>query len=196
MSNYLSWSGGKDSTACVILAHEHNIPIDRILFSEVMFDKKNNISGELPEHIDFVKNVAIPKFTEWGYKTEILHAKKDYLDVFYAEIVKGPRKGQLHGFPLGGRCIINRDTKLKPIHDFYKSCGEVTQIVGIAIDEPKRLKRLEGTNKISLLAEYGLTEEDAKSLCIEYGLLSPVYENFTRGGAGSARIQGSQSFQD
>ena len=47
MKYICSWSGGKDSTAQIILAHEHNEPLDLIIFSEVMFDK--NISGELPE---------------------------------------------------------------------------------------------------------------------------------------------------
>ena len=46
-----SWSGGKDSTASIILAHEHNEPLDAIVFSEVMFDLKNKISGENPRHI-------------------------------------------------------------------------------------------------------------------------------------------------
>ena len=31
-----------------------------------MFDE--NISGELPEHIDFIKNRAIPVFESWGYE--------------------------------------------------------------------------------------------------------------------------------
>ena len=48
-----SWSGGKDSTATIILAHIHHEPLDEIIFSEVMFDEK--ISGEIPEHIDFIK---------------------------------------------------------------------------------------------------------------------------------------------
>lgn len=56
MKYIASWSGGKDSTASIILAHEHNEPLDLIIFSEVMFDE--NISGELPEHIDFIKNKA------------------------------------------------------------------------------------------------------------------------------------------
>ena len=59
MKYIASWSGGKDSTASIILAHEHNEPLDLIIFSEVMFDKE--ISGELPEHIDFIKNKAIHK---------------------------------------------------------------------------------------------------------------------------------------
>ena len=43
---FFSFSGGKDSTASIILAHEHKEPLDLIIFSEVMFDE--NISGELP----------------------------------------------------------------------------------------------------------------------------------------------------
>ena len=49
MKYIASWSGGKDSTASIILAHEHNEPLDLIIFAEVMFD--NETSGELPEHI-------------------------------------------------------------------------------------------------------------------------------------------------
>ena len=41
--NIISFSGGKDSAATVILCHEHNIKVDRILFSEVMFDKEINV---------------------------------------------------------------------------------------------------------------------------------------------------------
>ena len=66
MKYIASWSGGKDSTASIILAHENNEPLDLIIFSEVMFDK--NISGELPEHIDFIKNKCIPLFKGWGTK--------------------------------------------------------------------------------------------------------------------------------
>ena len=72
MKYIASWSGGKDSTASIILAHENNEPLDLIIFSEVMFDK--NISGELPEHIEFIKNKCIPLFESWGYKTKILHS--------------------------------------------------------------------------------------------------------------------------
>lgn len=48
--------------------------------------------------------------------------------------------------------MINRDIKTKAIHKFLKNINEdFIQYVGIAIDEPKRLERLNGTNKISLL---------------------------------------------
>ena len=78
----VSWSGGKDSTASIILAHIHNEPVDSILFAEVMFDISNGISGENPRHIDFIKNKAIPLFESWGYRVDIVHSDRDFLSVF------------------------------------------------------------------------------------------------------------------
>lgn len=56
------------------------------------------------------------------------------------------------------------------------------QYVGIAADESKRLARLAGTNKVSLLAKYGVTEAEALALCKRHNLLSPIYEFTSRGG--------------
>ena len=51
--NYVaSCSGGKDSVATLLLAAQHNEPLDEAVFSEVMFDK--DTSGEVPEHRDFI----------------------------------------------------------------------------------------------------------------------------------------------
>lgn len=88
------------------------------------------------------------------------------------------------GFPTYGRCGVKRDLKLKPIKEFYKSVGdEITEYVGICIDEPKRLDVLHRKkNNISLLEKYNYTEDMAMTLCIEYGLLSPVYKFSKRGG--------------
>jgi len=182
MKYIASWSGGKDSKESIILAHENKDPLDLIIFSEVMFDK--NISGELPEHIDFIKNKCIPLFESWGYETKILHAKKTYLDNFFREPTRGKRfgRGLRIGFPMPMKCDINKSLKVKPIRDFYKSISEdVTQYIGIAIDEPKRLVRL-GENKISLLEKYKYTEQMAFDLCKRYDLLSPIYDFAPRGG--------------
>lgn len=186
MQTFQSWSGGKDSTASIILEHIHGLPRSTIIFSEVMFDKKRGISGELPEHIEWVHNTAIPLFESWGHEVKILRADKDYLDLFFHKPVNSPkpeRRDKFHGFLIAGRCAANRDLKIKPITEFYKSVkGDFTQYVGIAADEPERLKRLEGTNRISLLARYGYTEKMAFDLCREYGLLSPIYGYAKRGG--------------
>lgn len=188
MKYFHSWSGGKDSTAAIILDHIHGLPPSRIVFCEVMYDRKNGISGELPEHIDFVKNVAIPKFTEWGFAVDLITAETDYLENFFHVISqsRNGNNGKMRGFPLSGRCTIQRDCKLKPIADYYKCLGlkpaDFTQYVGVAIDEPERLERLRGTNKVSLLERYSYTEEMALELCREHGLLSPIYQFTSRGG--------------
>ena len=88
MLYFQSWSGGKDSTASIILEHVHGLPRSKIIMSEVMFDKKRNISGELPEHMEWVHNTAIPIFQSWGYEVEILRADKDYLICFFIQLKK------------------------------------------------------------------------------------------------------------
>lgn len=188
MKYIASWSGGKDSTASIILAHENNEPIDSIVFVEVMYDLKRNISGENPEHIKFIREIAKPLFETWGYPVHILRASRDFVG-FFNRIINNPRKhiehkGLKFGFPTYGVCGVKRDMKLKPMNDFYKDVkGDLIQYVGICADETKRLESLhKQSNKISLLEKYGYTEEMAKQKCIEYGLLSPCYKYSRRGG--------------
>ena len=90
-----------------------------------------------------------------------------------------------------GHCDVQRDCKLKPIRDYWKhQKKDVVQYIGIAIDEPKRLDRIAKTkDKVSLLKKYGYTEEMAKTKCIEYGLLSPIYAFTNRGDVGSVQMQ-------
>ena len=184
----MSWSGGKDSTASIILAHENNEPLDTIVFCEVMYDLKNNISGENPEHIKFIKEEVKPLFESWGYQVEILRANRDYLDFFH-RIIMHPRKhmdhkGKKFGFPVYGMCGVKRDLKLKPIDQYYKSISdEIIQYVGICADEKRRLTSLRNQpGRISLLEKYGFTEQMAREKCVEYGLLSPSYQFSDRGG--------------
>ena len=186
MKYIASCSFGKDSIASIILAHIHGDPIDMVLYSHVRFEK--DISGEHPEHINFIYNVAIPRLKEWGLDVEIVEAKKTYIDSFY-HVLKRSKKperiGKYRGFPICGLCAVNRDIKIKPIKDFYKTqnMDDIVQYVGIAIDETKRLNRMhEKGNQVSLLEKYKYTEAMAYGLCKKYGLLSPVYEFSKRGG--------------
>lgn len=189
MKYIASWSGGKDSTASIILAHENNEPLDLIIFSEVMFDE--NISGELPEHIEFIKK-CIPLFESWGYETRILRSDKTYMDCFHHRTVRGKNVGMKKGFVMFGHCDVQRDCKLRPIAKFWKSFDEeYTQYIGIAIDEPVRLDRVvKIKNQISLLKKYRYTERMALDLSKKYDLLSPIYEFAPRGAVGFAPTQG------
>lgn len=183
MKYIASCSMGKDSIATIILAYLHNEPLDLVVYSEVMFDK--DISGELPEHRDFIYNVAIPKIEkEFGYKVKVLRSENTFMSEFHRVITRGKHKGMIRSFPIGSMCCINRDCKVPPITKFYKEIKEpVTKYVGIAIDEDKRLKTLhKDKTKVSLLEKYGYTEQMAYELCEQYGLLSPIYKFTKRNG--------------
>jgi len=68
--------------------------------------------------------------------------------------------------------------------------NSVVWYLGIASDEPERLKRLDGVTKISPLDAIGWTEADARTWCEENGLLSPIYTTATRGGCWFCHNQG------
>lgn len=179
-----SCSFGKDSIATILLALENNEPLDRVVFAEVMFDHEKGISGEIPEHIEWIYNTAIPKLESMGVKVDVVRAEKDYKWFFTKGVItKGKWKGLHYGFPLGGHCVVNRECKSRLILRYYKQFEDcdICQYVGIASDEIIRLKRL-NKNQVSLLAKYGYTERMASNLCKEKGLLSPIYETETRGG--------------
>ena len=162
-----NWSGGKDSTASIILAHENNEPLNIILFVEVMYDHKRGISGENPKHMAFIENTAKPLFESWGYQVVILRSAKDYLS-FFNHIIQNPTKHKEHkglrfGFPHTGTCGIKRDCKIKAINDFLKTFDEqVIQYIGICPEEHKRLTSLhKQENSMSLLEKYGFSEKMA-----------------------------------
>ena len=176
-----SLSFGKDSLATILLAKKHGEPLDEAVYCEVMFDK--NISGEVPEHRDFIYGTAIPALERMGVKIIVLRSEKTYVDLFTGRVTRGPKKGMVRSFPICGRCAVQRDCKVRPIQKYQKSLPSNTvQYIGIAQDEQERLLRLEDGRQVSLLAKYNFTEKDAWEFCRKAGLLSPVYTFTDRGG--------------
>ncbi|MBO3280813.1 phosphoadenosine phosphosulfate reductase [Intestinimonas butyriciproducens] len=175
-----SCSFGKDSLAAILLAKKHGEPLDEAVYCEVMFDK--TISGEVPEHRDFIYTKGIPALERMGIKVTILRSEKTYVDLFTGRVTRGPKKGMVRSFPVCGKCYVQRDCKLKPILRYRKTLPpDTVQYIGYAKDEQERLLRLEG-RQVSLLEKYNCTEQDAKELCRQAGLLSPIYEFADRGG--------------
>lgn len=189
MRHILSWSGGKDSTAAIIYCHENGIPLDEIIFCEVMYSIKRGISGENPLHLEFIYR-AKELFESWGYKVTILRSDRDFLYCFNHIIEKAPKNphhvGKRYGFPLLGRCVIQRDCKLRPMKQYLRQLDFMdgyVNYVGICADEPDRLEALhKKPNSRSILAENGITQEMARQMCESYDLLSPTYEFSKRGG--------------
>lgn len=176
-----SCSFGKDSLATILLAKEHGEPLDEVVYCEVMFDK--GISGEVPEHRDFIYNKAIPALNRMGVEVAVLRAYQTYVGLFTGRISRGPKKGMVRSFPICGRCVVQRDCKARPIHRYLKTLpAHVVQYVGIAKDETDRLFRMEGRKQVSLLEKYNISESGARQLCEDAGLLSPIYSFADRNG--------------
>ena len=174
-------SGGKDSIATILISLEKNEPLDEVTWVEVMFDKET--SGEVPEHRDFIYNSLKPFCEENGIRFTVLHSPKTYEDVFHQTFKRGKNNGKKYGFARGRGCFVNRECKLKAFREYKRQQGSnIVFYVGIAADEPKRLKRLNNKKEVSLLAKYGISENAAFQLCKKYNLLSPVYEISRRNG--------------
>ncbi len=172
---------GKDFLATILLAKAHGEPLDEAVYCEVIFDK--NISGEVPEHRDFIYEKAIPALKKMGVKVVVLRSEKTYVELFTGLVTRGPKKGMVRSFPLCGRCAVQRDCKVRPIRQYQKSLSpETVQYIGIAKDEQERLLRLKNGKQISLLEKYNCTEKDARKLCEDAGLLSPIYAFSDHGG--------------
>jgi 3'-phosphoadenosine 5'-phosphosulfate sulfotransferase (PAPS reductase)/FAD synthetase len=176
-----SCSFGKDSIATILLALEHNEPLDRVVFAEVMFDHEKGISGEIPEHIEWIYKTAIPRLEQMGVKVDVVRSEKDYKGMAYRERKDGSYYGLKYAMP----CFANYHLKVHPIKKYlanFKKEYELIEYIGIASDEPIRLERIKNTNKISLLDKYGVTEKMALDKCKQHNLISPLYSSSSRGG--------------
>ena len=181
MKHVASCSFGKDSLATILLALMHSEPLDEVVYCEVMFD--DAISGEVPEHRDFIYGRAIPFLERNGIKVVVLRSEMTYIRSFYRVLQKGQSAGKLNSWPLCGKGCIQRDCKPPPIRAYMRSLGSgVVQYIGIAYDEQERLTRLEAEKTISLLEKYQKTERDAADICKRAGLYSPAYAFSDRNG--------------
>lgn len=140
MKRYISWSGGKDSTASVIIAHEQNISIDLIIISLPYFDKEKRIYADYPEHINFIFNKAIPLFKSWGYQVRVVSSDKDYKYWFFKQRIKDDSNyNKYYGWLLAGMCKMNGE-KVNPIKKLERMLINEgwESIVGIGVEEKER----------------------------------------------------------
>lgn len=171
--NVVSFSGGKDSTAMLIRMLELDYEIDEIVFADTYY--------EFPimyEYIDKVEDYIKENFDE-SLKITIIGTHKNYEDEMFGKITKGPRKGEVRGFPLTSfGCYWSRDAKQRTLKRYM---GKRKRFIGIAYDEKKRrIKNYKEENICYPLIDWKWTEQD----CIDYlkdkGLHNPLYDQFDR----------------
>lgn len=190
----LSWSRGKDSSALLVNVLQKRLPLNAIITCDIMFDK--NTSGEHPlmakwmDEAEQRVNYLLKKFGYENVKIIHLTAYKNFLEQFYTVKERGNHIGDRYGFPYPICAWCNGRLKLDPISKYIKKLLKkgycVIEYIGIASDEPKRLKRYKklttNNHKYITLAKFMITEQKASRTCKYWKLLSPKYENSFRSG--------------
>lgn len=173
MSDYhvVNFSGGKDSTAMLLLLIEKNYPIDEIIFVDTTKE-----FPEILENVDKVEQLISP--------LKITRLKLDF-DYFFSDIilVKGKNKGKSgYGWPdFRNRWCTTRKIRMM---DNYLDDIKYTakRYIGLACDEKHRVDR--GTkykNVLYPLVDWKMTEQDCLKYCYSRGLdLGGLYNKFSR----------------
>lgn len=178
MKHIVSYSGGKDSTAMLLKMIEKNMPIDEIVYCEIMATPI--LGAEYPEMYDYLDKVDEYLMKNIGKKITRIKSDKSFEEQFYTKKKKGKYKDKIYGFPwnLGAWC--NSKLKVVTLDKYFKNQDkEYISYIGIAYDEPERLARLE-KNERAPLAEWKMTERDCLEYIKEKGLYNPLYDKFKR----------------
>jgi len=169
MKNIVSFSGGKDSTAMLLMMLERKIAVDRVICVDT--------TKEFPamyRHIARVQAMC-------PVKIEIVKIDFDY---GFGEHVKtkGKNKGKIgYGFPdfRNRWCTTLKSRAVKKIQKTID--GDSQQFHGIAFDEEKRTRKNNDTIIKYPLVDWGITEKQALGYCYSRGLdWEGLYEKFHR----------------
>ena len=185
-----SFSGGKDSVAMVLKLIEENKPLDRIAFIDtgLEFGEQNNMIRICERRFKELKPDII---------FDRIKPEKTFEEYFYTVKKTGKYKGQIYGWPFtaGFNSWCNDRLKQRPFRKYQKQFeGDEIIYLGIAADEPKRLKKLE-SNRRAPLAEWNMTEEDCLKYIKEKGFWNPMYWKFERQGCYLCPKQNNKSLK-
>ena len=155
MNNIVSLSGGKDSTAMLLMMLKKKIKVDHIVFFDTGWD-----FPEMIEHIDKLEKYI-------GRKIIRLKNRISFEELF-----------NKWGFPAIQRrwCTAEKRNALKKFSNQYKP---FLSWIGFAKDEAKRIKNTIGY--CYPLVDWKVTEDDALKYCIDKGFdWGGLYKHFKR----------------
>lgn len=169
MKYIVSFSGGKDSTAMLLMLLERCYQVDEIVFCDT--------GKEFPDmykHIEQVEgyiNMPITKLQpEKGFEYWMFEHVKKNGDVGY-------------GWPLfKGARWCTKELKRRPLQKYLKNKygNEHIEYVGFAFDEPERLKGKK-KNQTYPLYDWMITEAEALKYCYDRGFdWNGLYTRFGR----------------
>lgn len=187
MKHIVKFSGGKDSTAMLLLMLERGLPVDEIIFCDTGL-----------EYPELYKHIAdVERYT--GRQITVLHPPHTF-EYFLSEVVKtkGEHAGK-HGYGWPRRKDQRWCTgqlKEKVAARYLKNAGEYTLYIGIAADEPARHYRETTKNIRHPLFEWGITEKMALEYCRSKGFtFGGLYNKFKRLGCWCCPFQNKNALR-
>ena len=170
MKHIVQFSGGKDSTAMLLMMLEKGMPVDEIVFCDT--------GKEFPQMYEHIAKVE--KYI--GRKVTKLKAEKSFDYYFSEHESKKSKYVGMNGYGWASMRIrwCTGLLKQEVTQKHLKNQGEYTKYIGIAVDEPKRHKNIP-KNTVHPLFDWGITEKEALQYCYDKGFdWSGLYEDFRR----------------
>lgn len=155
-----SVSFGKDSLAMLLKCLDTEIfKVDEVVYYDTGMEFE-----AIYKIRDRVKEILAQK----GIKYTELKPKQSFIYRMFEKVVKHRDGTQSKGYSwCGGACRWGTTYKIAAI-DRY--CKDSIQLVGIAYDEPQRLKKLnKSPNKVAPLVSLKMTEKDCLQYCYDKG---------------------------
>jgi len=165
MINIISLSGGKDSTAMLLIMLKKKIPVDHIVFFDTGWE-----FPAMTEHIDKLEKYIDKEIVKLKPKIPLDEKLKKY------------------GFASFNTRWCTKE-KIRAINKFSNKHKPNTQWIGFSFDERKRIKKTIGY--CYPLVDWKITEEDALKYCLDKGFdWGGLYKNHKRVSCWCCPLQG------
>lgn len=174
MVNLVSFSGGKDSTAMLLMLIEKGVRIDDIIFCDT--------GKEFPDMLKHISEVE--KYIGRSITKLTPEESFDYLFA-HKQRKKGSKYENVVGYgwadSLRRWCTSNLKTKTFNKYVRNKYGRDYTLFIGLASDEQKRVQRNKDDRIKYPLVEWGVTEKEALEYCYSKGFYwNSLYKRFRR----------------
>ena len=158
--NYVaSLSCGKDSLAMVLRLIKENYPLTHVVFYDTGMEY-----DAIYTNLDKIEVLLSKK----NITLKIIRPKNDFLTDMLLRPVNEGKSTEHYGYEwCGGCCRWRTSDKIALINKYLDTLGEYIQYIGIAADEPQRVRAEK--NKIYPLVEWNMSEKDCLSYCRKHG---------------------------
>ena len=180
MKHIVQLSGGKDSTAMLLMMLERNMPVDEIIFCDTGME-----FPELYQHLGAVEAYIGRKITRLTAPHSFEYYMADIPKIRYRE----GNRDTGYGWPRMFNRWCTKHFKIEPVKKYLQDVPEHTLYIGIAADEPKRHQNIPA-NVQHPLYDWGITEKQALEYCYSKGFdFGGLYQKFNRLGCWCCPLQ-------